>query len=818
MRKVLSIIKEKKIIMIVILLMGSLLLFSDVKNDIFNNKKENTSVINLKGANAFRYVNLDGLDFQYINSDKKNSITEINIISNVHGLLNTDRIEKIDVVINKIKDNHQEESKIISHTGSDQTFKINNQDNFVNFNDEEISFEIYVDVYISGQNKIFSNKKVVSYKNNQLIFNDVFGRLESVEPSFDDAWGLFNVSFKGEISDAEDKYAYVHIKNITENSEWEYSHSILVDEEGTFEEVEDSFSKPIGKYLAYISDDIRIDEGEINRSQIIEFDLFPTSEIETDCTMCSLELNNTLNLNTRMSNNYSQSDKTTDFKYEITQGNDIINIKDNGEITALKNGVATVKISKPTVNGGYDNYVFTKEIVVYVGISRNPTLTATNNSIRVIAGQGNYKKWNIKYCEYNDEESKSNCTQNLGNLNDYDVKDLSNINPIYEIKELKANQRYLVLITTTDENNENLTNSVIDIYTKYNRPHKPQYAQSLNTEDKWYNEEIDHLCININTAYRDEETDYKYQYALTTSLNTNLKFQEINLNTGCNLPNLVSVKMNQLQNGENYFYSKIVPKDVSKNNESDISEPLKIQYDDVKPIINKIESEFVMESNKKNVKVTITATDEYSQVAKYQYKIEGENSWVDFSKNSHTFELLDKNVEFRAVDKAENTSDIKKIFVGEQSVKLEEESSYEIEKSTDEEVLFISNITKNTNIADFKNNFSAFQAKIYNKNATVDKSGRVSQGDEITSGKIGTGMLIVPDNFQNVYRAVVKGDLTGDGEINIADATKSLKSIATTVKTLEDYEEKAADVTGDKKLAVNDVVKIAKFLVKKADI
>nr|MCR5508433.1 hypothetical protein [Lachnospiraceae bacterium] len=58
---------------------------------------------------------------------------------------------------------------------------------------------------------------------------------------------------------------------------------------------------------------------------------------------------------------------------------------------------------------------------------------------------------------------------------------------------------------------------------------------------------------------------------------------------------------------------------------------------------------------------------------------------------------------------------------------------------------------------------------------------------------------------------VIKGDLTGDGDVAMGDVVKVARAVSGKV-TLTDEEKTAADVTGDGDVAIGDVVKMARFV------
>ena len=76
--------------------------------------------------------------------------------------------------------------------------------------------------------------------------------------------------------------------------------------------------------------------------------------------------------------------------------------------------------------------------------------------------------------------------------------------------------------------------------------------------------------------------------------------------------------------------------------------------------------------------------------------------------------------------------------------------------------------------------------------------------------EIGAWSDYVTIQYENTY---LKGDVTGDGIINIRDIIKIRKYIANQTKwKLTSEEMKRADVTGDSKISIRDIIKIRKYI------
>lgn len=108
----------------------------------------------------------------------------------------------------------------------------------------------------------------------------------------------------------------------------------------------------------------------------------------------------------------------------------------------------------------------------------------------------------------------------------------------------------------------------------------------------------------------------------------------------------------------------------------------------------------------------------------------------------------------------------------------------------------ISNVAKYTSVM-------AFKAKLLNgANARIYKS----DGSELTSGTIGTGMMValsVGGVERDRLTIVVNGDTNGDGAISISDYTLTRYDILA-LKALEGVYHTAGDVNGDGNISISD--------------
>lgn len=83
-------------------------------------------------------------------------------------------------------------------------------------------------------------------------------------------------------------------------------------------------------------------------------------------------------------------------------------------------------------------------------------------------------------------------------------------------------------------------------------------------------------------------------------------------------------------------------------------------------------------------------------------------------------------------------------------------------------------------------------------------------GKEVTSGNVGTGtkIVITLDDQKTEYTVIIRGDVTGDGNINSADLLKIVKYL----KSAGEIEKIAADVNKDNNINSADLLKIVKYL------
>lgn len=121
----------------------------------------------------------------------------------------------------------------------------------------------------------------------------------------------------------------------------------------------------------------------------------------------------------------------------------------------------------------------------------------------------------------------------------------------------------------------------------------------------------------------------------------------------------------------------------------------------------------------------------------------------------------------------------------------------------------IKNISKNTSVEDFTNNIDVKnngKVKIYDTTGTT----------EIT-GNVGTGMIarVVNEYEENVLDldVVVKGDVSGDGNISITDLVKVKRHLSQDEKLTGVYE-MAGNITETGEIGITDLVKISRDVAK----
>ncbi len=83
-----------------------------------------------------------------------------------------------------------------------------------------------------------------------------------------------------------------------------------------------------------------------------------------------------------------------------------------------------------------------------------------------------------------------------------------------------------------------------------------------------------------------------------------------------------------------------------------------------------------------------------------------------------------------------------------------------------------------------------------------------------TSGYVGTGykvQIYLNEDIIAEYITIVKGDITGDGDITISDVAKLYRGLKNKI-TLEDYEMEAGNIIDDNIIKINDVSKLYRYV------
>ncbi len=589
----------------------------------------------------------------------------------------------------------------------------------------------------------------------------------------------------------------------------------------------------IGVFFIVSDNKIGIFNNKDNTTKIKKLASAP-GEILTDCTYCKVNTNETIDLNPRMSDEYLGDDKTTGFTYEILSDEYNINsitIDENGRVYGTdmaQNFMIRIKKGE-----------YSKEVYVYVvssGFAHN-TILKTNNSLIVpmsellnnTVNDSNADYYNVTYYE----GDECNDHHSISDLNDYKFKNIPLSQLSFKISNLAENKRYCIDIAYV-KNNEKYRSvdfgfgrEMDAIYTRYNTPSKPKFADSHDTENNWYNAESrnGNICFSITNEDLDNE-EYQYIYWLDTK-NSVINTEYLNdqslwtkltgtYNECGNTKGWMPIDNETLKPGPNYLYTRKISKE-DKSNGSETSKPLLILYDNEKPSIVDIKEEIGDETTK----VIINAQDQsnLSGVNKFQYKLAAavsNNEWKDFENNNNfkTFSTdeVNKEYQFRVIDKAGNVSDTVTKKIVTNPIKLKTESKYKIE--TTDNTSYISNITTDTDLSTFKENFATLNAKIYSKDAQLDESGEnVTGGEEVTTGKVKTGMLVYSSELKLSYRIVVKGDLHGTGRTNISDATQALGNLSFMGNNMNELLTKAADMNNDGNIAVNDVTAMLGIIV-----
>ncbi|MEG0770740.1 MAG: dockerin type I repeat-containing protein [Clostridia bacterium] len=171
--------------------------------------------------------------------------------------------------------------------------------------------------------------------------------------------------------------------------------------------------------------------------------------------------------------------------------------------------------------------------------------------------------------------------------------------------------------------------------------------------------------------------------------------------------------------------------------------------------------------------------------------INGQTSYVIYAPlGATTFKLNDETPTYQI------PYTLKSVYGSNITVKYP--SPYDISNS------IISKIPIDTKIDVFKNNLGDSDAIIITD----------SKGNVVTSGNIGTGMTVkINSGTPKTYTAIVTGDVSGDGKINIQDLQKCNNYILK-IAELNGVYFTATDINGDNKINIQDLQKINNHILK----
>ena len=125
----------------------------------------------------------------------------------------------------------------------------------------------------------------------------------------------------------------------------------------------------------------------------------------------------------------------------------------------------------------------------------------------------------------------------------------------------------------------------------------------------------------------------------------------------------------------------------------------------------------------------------------------------------------------------------------------------------------INKINHGTNIEDIKSKINTS-----GQVSVLDKNGNVIE--DITNKKIGTGYKFKIDMTGNTFEYVVsvRGDVTGEGDINVNDVVGVSRHVIKG-NYLEGIEYiNASDINSDNKVDINDVIRLAKYIINNGEL
>lgn len=126
---------------------------------------------------------------------------------------------------------------------------------------------------------------------------------------------------------------------------------------------------------------------------------------------------------------------------------------------------------------------------------------------------------------------------------------------------------------------------------------------------------------------------------------------------------------------------------------------------------------------------------------------------------------------------------------------IEETSDYELNGN------FINKISSETDISNFNLNLdSKYTIKILDRDYNVKTTGYIGTGNKV--------QIYLGDDMIGEYITIIKGDITGDGQISISDIAKLYQGLKRKI-TLLDYEIEAGNiVSSNDTIKINDVTKL----------
>ena len=215
--------------------------------------------------------------------------------------------------------------------------------------------------------------------------------------------------------------------------------------------------------------------------------------------------------------------------------------------------------------------------------------------------------------------------------------------------------------------------------------------------------------------------------------------------------------------------------------------------DKEKPIIKKVEKYY----DKENVVIRIEAEDSISGLHEKAYRFNEGRVWDKPWQESNEIIINNDENMVQVRDKASNiqTYEMPSLSIHEEGYKIIGENGTN----------YIEFIKPNTKYKELKEKISTKGIlEIYKGNT------KVTDGNEI----IGTGMTVKVklNDKEETFKTVVKGDVTGDGLLKMADLLKLARYKAGIDTNLEGAYLRAGDVVKDEKIGMPDILKLSRVL------